>query len=252
VAVAKAPLGVLNLHGFTSSLDCVNGLNPTIEALGLPYRMPILRGHMQTPEALIGVTWHDWYADGQAALLDLLTEVDKAVVVGLSMGGLVALQLAAEHGDQIDSIVLVAAALRFNNPLAPGMSLSFLRPVVSKLVKWWPMPPNYADKSLEEYDTNYDRAPMDAIASLLEYSAYVESRLPEVHVPALILQSKADHLIQPESAQIIHDQIASTDKRIVWFEQSKHEMMRDMECGLVFETIDEYLKERTEKAHGSA
>ena len=58
--MGKAPLGVLNLHGFTSSLDCVNGLNPYIEALGLPYRMPVLRGHNQTPEALIGVRWEDW------------------------------------------------------------------------------------------------------------------------------------------------------------------------------------------------
>ncbi|GAB4506265.1 MAG: alpha/beta fold hydrolase [Anaerolineales bacterium] len=243
----KAPLGVLNLHGFTSSLDCVNGLNPYIEALGLPYRMPVLRGHMQTPEALVGVTWRDWYADGEAALRDLLTEADKAVVVGLSMGGLVALQLAAEHPDQVDSIALVAAALKLRNPMAPGNALAFLQPLVRKLVRWWPMPPNYADKELEKYDTNYDRAPMDAILSFLEYTAYVEGRLPEVKVPALIIQSYKDQTVDPKSAQIIHDRIASTDKRIVWFERSHHEMMRDLEREKVFETIQAFLKERLAK-----
>ncbi len=243
----KAPLGVLNLHGFTSSLDCVNGLNPYIEALGLPYRMPVLRGHMQTPEALIGVTWRDWYADAEAALRDLLTEADKAVVVGLSMGGLVALQLAAEHPDQVDSIALVAAALKLRNPMAPGNALAFLQPLVRKLARWWPMPPNYADKELEKYDTNYDRAPMDAILSFLEYTAYVEGRLPEVKVPALIIQSYKDQTVHPKSAQIIHDRIASTDKRIVWFERSHHEMMRDLEREKVFETIQAFLKERLAK-----
>ncbi|MBC7258778.1 MAG: alpha/beta fold hydrolase [Chloroflexi bacterium] len=243
----KAPLGVLNLHGFTSSLDCVNGLNPYIEALGLPYRMPVLRGHMQTPEALIGVTWRDWYADAEAALKDLLTEAEKAVVVGLSMGGLVALHLAAEHPDQVDAIALVAAALKLRNPLAPGNALAFLQPIVGKLVRWWPMPPNYADKELEKYDTNYDRAPMDAILSFLDYTTYVEGRLPEVRAPALIIQSHKDQTVAPNSAQIIHDRIASTDKRIVWFERSHHEMMRDLEREKVFETIQAFLKERLAK-----
>ncbi len=243
----KAPLGVLNLHGFTSSLDCVNGLNPYIEALGLPYRMPILRGHMQTPEALVGVTWRDWYADGEAALRDLLGEAEKAVVVGLSMGGLVTLHLAAEHPDEVDAIALVAAALRLRNPLAPGNALSFLKPIAGRLVRWWPMPPNYADKELEKYDTNYRRAPMDAIISFLEYTAYVEGRLPEVRAPALIIQSHKDQMVDPKSAQIIYDRIASTDKRIVWFERSYHEMMRDLEREKVFETIQAFLRERLAK-----
>lgn len=244
----KASLGVLNLHGFTSSLDCVNGLNPYIEELGLPYRMPVLRGHMQTPEALVGVRWSDWYEDAEAALQDLLTEVESAVVVGLSMGGLVTLHLAAEHPEDIDAIALVAAALRLNNPLAPGGALSFLRPVVKRLVKWWPMTPNYADKELEKLDTNYERAPMDAIVSFLEYTEYVNSRLPEVRAPALILQSWKDQTVHPQSAQLIHDGIRSTEKTIVWFNESHHEMMRDVERVRVFETIQAYLRERLAKA----
>jgi len=240
----KARLGVLNLHGFTSSLDCVNGCNPYIEELGLPYRMPVLRGHMQAPEALIGVTWKDWYADAEAALNDLLTEVEKVAIVGLSMGGLVTLHLAAEHPNEVDSITTVSAALKYLNPLAPGKPLSFLRPVVRKLVKWWPMPPNYTDKELEKLDTNYERAPMDAIVSLLDYSEYVEARLPEIRAPALIIHSKKDQTIDPLAAQTIYDRIASTDKRLVWFELSSHEMMRDLERVKVFETIQAFLKQR--------
>jgi esterase/lipase len=49
-------LGALILHGLTSSLDCVNGLVPYMERNGIPYRMPVLRGHMTKAEDLIGVT----------------------------------------------------------------------------------------------------------------------------------------------------------------------------------------------------
>ena len=53
------PLGCLILHGFTSSLDTVRALVPMAERLGLPYRMPILRGHGTRPEDLRGVGWQD-------------------------------------------------------------------------------------------------------------------------------------------------------------------------------------------------
>ena len=62
--MTRQPYGVLIVHGFTSSLDCVNGVQPFVQDLGLPTRMPVLRGHgAESPEALRGVTWHDWVAD---------------------------------------------------------------------------------------------------------------------------------------------------------------------------------------------
>ncbi len=52
-------LGVLLLHGFTSSVRTVEGLVPRLEAAGLPYRMPVLRGHGTRYQDLAGVKAHD-------------------------------------------------------------------------------------------------------------------------------------------------------------------------------------------------
>src|SRR6266542_6911051 len=101
-------VGALILHGLTSSLDCVNALVPRMQRLGVPHRMPILRGHCTRPEDLVGVTWRDWVVDAEAALKDLLGEVDQAVVIGLSMGGLVALLLAIEHPHGLAGVVAIA------------------------------------------------------------------------------------------------------------------------------------------------
>jgi alpha-beta hydrolase superfamily lysophospholipase len=79
---SNSRLGVLLLHGYTSSLDTVNGMVPTLTRLGLPYRMPVLRGHGTHERDLRGVTAADWYADASAALNDLLREVPRAAVVG--------------------------------------------------------------------------------------------------------------------------------------------------------------------------
>ena len=244
---SKKPYGVLILHGFTSSLDCVNGLEAPIQALGLPTRMPVLRGHSAaSPEALRSVTWHDWVADAEAALQDLLTEADKAIVVGLSLGGLVALTLAADHADVIDSIVLAAAAVQLVNPLGPGGPLHFLTPLLTRLLRKWGMPPTYADPALAQYNTNYLWAPIEAFATLFDFIKATRRRLPEVRVPALIMQSRKDTLVAPASTEIIYNGISTPpeQKRCVWFEVTEHEMFRDCERDGTIGAVVDYVKER--------
>jgi len=243
----EQPYGVLIVHGFTSSLDCVSGIEVALKDLGLPTRMPVLRGHgAESPEALRGVTWRDWVADAEAALTDLLTEVDKAIVFGHSMGGLVTLTLASDHADAIDSIVVAAPAVQLTSPLAPGRPLHFLTPLVTRLLDRWDMPPVYADSTLAEYDTNYPWAPIDAIATLLDFAKVTRSRLPEVRVPTLVLQSRRDTTVAPESADIVYNEISTPadQKRIVWFEVTEHEMFRDCECDATIGTVVDYVRER--------
>ena len=120
--MARQPLGAVILHGFTSSLDCVSPVQAPVEALGLPTRMPVLRGHgAESPDALRGVVWQDWVDDAEAALQDLLTEVECSIVIGHSMGALATLMLAAPHaGDGTsDSIIVVAPAVQLASPVAP-------------------------------------------------------------------------------------------------------------------------------------
>jgi len=247
--MAKQPLGALILHGFTSSLDCVSPMQSPIEALGLPIRMPILRGHgAESPEALCGVVRQDWVDDAEAALQDLLTVADCAIIIGHSMGALVTLTLAANHTgeDTLDSIVVVAPAVQLTSPVAPGHPFSFLRPILTLVKRRHNMPPVRADKSLEKYDTNYPWAPMSAVEELLVFSGIARERLPEIDVPAVIVQSHNDSTVAPESAEIVYAGITTRaqDKRIVWFEETEHEMFRDCEREAVVGVVVDYVRER--------
>ena len=243
----RQALGVLIIHGFTSSLDCVSGIETPLKALRIPTRMPVLRGHGgESPEALRGVTWHDWVADAEAALQALLGEAERAILFGHSMGGLVALTLAAEHTDSVDSLILAAAAVQLASPLAPGRPFHFLEPVIRRLFKRWNMPLVYADQALAVHDSNYRWAPLDAISSLLDFAEVTRRRLPEIKVPTVILQSRRDTVVAPESAEIIYKGISTPaeQKRIVWFEVTEHEMFRDCERGATIEAVVQSVRER--------
>jgi len=251
----KAPLGVLIIHGFTSSLDCVKDIRPPIERLGLPTRMPVLRGHgAPTPDALRGVTWSDWVADGETALQDLLREAERVTIVGHSMGALVTIFLTADHLDVVDSIVLAAPAIQLTSPMAPGRPLAFLAPVLTRVLKKWDLPPSYADPSLAAYDTNYPWAPMDAIRELLTFSRLARQRLPEIRVPTLILQGRNDKTVAPESAEIVYADIHTPpeNKRIIWFERTDHEMFRDCERESTIQAVVDYVKKRARLARPAA
>ncbi|HEX6291393.1 MAG TPA: alpha/beta fold hydrolase [Herpetosiphonaceae bacterium] len=234
----SAPLGCLILHGFTSSLDTVRALVPMVERLELPYRLPILRGHCTRPEDLCGVTWGDWYEDAAAAMHDLRTEADQIVVCGLSMGGLVALHLAAEHPHDIAGVVTIAAALQIADPLI------HFSPILARLVKMWKANPGngYADASLVASNTNYTRIATDALVSLHRYGKVVTNILPRVETPLLLIHSRRDRVIKPASAEIIHQRVSSRNKRIRWFDVSGHEMLQDCEADAVVAEVEQFIR----------
>lgn len=228
-------IGVLLLHGFTSSVRTVDGMVPHLKSAGIPYRIPVLRGHGTHFTALEGVTAQDWYDDAEAALLDLCSEVDRVVVVGLSMGGLLALNLGIRQPDKLAGLVTWAAALRFRDPL------SGLTPLLAKFVKSWPSPEAFNDPSLKCNAANYPRFMTSSFASLLNYAQETELRLNQLHVPISVLMSKRDQVIDPIAANVIYRDVSSTHREIHWFTRSGHEMGQDLEAEAVFETTMDFV-----------
>ncbi len=240
MAATTFPLGALILHGFSSSLDTVNGLVPRMERLGVPYRMPVLRGHESRPEDLAGVRWEDWVEDARRALAELLSEADRAVVIGLSMGGLVAALLAADQPAQVDSLVLIAPALRLANPLSPVLS------VAARVLPWLPVPPENAfeDRELAKASRNYRRVPTRSVLELLELASVIRGRLPEVRAPLLVVAPRKDRVVATASAEALYQAVSSEKKELVWFEGCGHEMLQDLERDAVMDRIEAFVSSR--------
>jgi carboxylesterase len=213
----KDPVGVLVLHGFTSHIHCVDPLLPGLDELGVPYRFPILKGHGTRPEDMENATAEDWYRDAENALLDLYQDAEKVIVMGLSMGGAMALDLAAYHRDKVAAVVTIAAAVKVADPLAP------LSPVLAGLIRFWPSPNAFTDKELAKKENkNYNKFSTKSFASLYRYIKGTKNRLSFIKAPILILQSKKDTVVSPDSAKIIYEKVSSKEKQIVWFEKTNH------------------------------
>ena len=151
------------------------------------------------------------------------------------MGGLVALELAMRHPEWLAGVVTVAAALKFSDPMAR------LTGLLSRFVKYWPSPESFNDQSLAANCRNYPKFPTKTFASLHDYAQRIAERLREVHVPIRILQSKADQIVSPASANIIYERVSSPVREIYWYERSGHEMMQDLEAPTVLADIMDFV-----------
>lgn len=235
----EAPYGALILHGLTSHLASVTPLAERLAADSLPYEMPWLRGHGTRPEDLRGVGWRDWYADASAALDRLLARCETAAVIGLSMGGLLALHLALARPERLRAVVALAPALYQAHPLAP------LVPLVAPFQRYLNVPPRaYSSVAYARQARGYPRLPTSTYLSLCAYARWLEPRLGRIRTPALIVQARADRVIQPRSATVVYDRLGSAEKLLRSFDRSGHELLLDCEADAVLAAVEAFVLAR--------
>ena len=171
--------------------------------------------------------------------LALLRErCDEVFVMGLSMGGTLAIRLAEEHGDEIAGLVLVNPSLLTKRPDR------FLLPVL-RLVKgtWAGIASDIKKPGVTELA--YDQLPVKAAYQLSQLWVATRADLAKVSQPLLVLRSTEDHVVEPDSARMLLDKVSSTDVREVLLEDSYHVATLDNDAPVIFENSLEFVRRLT-------
>ncbi|HVM98139.1 MAG TPA: alpha/beta fold hydrolase, partial [Candidatus Acidoferrales bacterium] len=90
--------GALLLHGLSATPEEMRFLGDHLHARGHSVNAVRLAGHGTSVDDLERCRWQDWYASARQGLSTLQQHASHITVVGLSMGALLAVQLAASHG----------------------------------------------------------------------------------------------------------------------------------------------------------
>jgi carboxylesterase len=242
--------GVMILHGFTANLDSVRALFGPLAGMGLNLVTPLLRGHGQhSPDALRGVTWQDWLTDAEQAMTSSAGVDGKLIVLGHSMGALLALHLAARHPELVDSVILATPAIRLASLLAPGRPLHFLAPFISAVIDRWDVQACFADPACAIKPAQYCWAPTATIMSLFDLVQATIPVLSRVSAPTLIIHGRNESIVLPESVDIIMHDIStpSDEKSVVWLEKSEHQIFCDCERDIAVSAVREFIAGRIGK-----
>jgi len=220
------PGGALVLHGLTGSPQSVAGLAGALAAAGLKAEVPLLPGHGTSVDDLLGCRWDDWAGAAQAAFDRVASQGGPVVVAGLSMGGTLAVWLAARR-PEVAGLVVV-------NPYIDPPATSFcelLRGIRDSGHDRLPaVGGDIADPSARE--DAYDAMPVEPLLSLCEALGDVAARLGDVTCPTLLFSSRVDHVVPPVSGDVLAERVSGPLER-VWLDRSFHVATLDHDRDLI-------------------
>ncbi|WP_033327411.1 alpha/beta hydrolase [Streptomyces yerevanensis] len=221
-------VGVLLCHGFTGSPQSLRPWAEYLAERGLTVSLPLLPGHGTRWEDMQLTGWQDWYAEVDRELRALRERCSRVFVCGLSMGGALALRLAAKHGDAVSGIVVVNPANKVHGLSAYALPLArhvvrTTKGIASDIAK---------EGSVE---LGYDKVPLHAAHSLRNFFRLVDGELPQVTQPLLLLHSVQDHVVPPADSARVLSRVSSTDVQEIVLEQSYHVATLDHDADRIFE-----------------
>ncbi|MDX3232054.1 alpha/beta hydrolase [Streptomyces sp. ME19-01-6] len=220
-------IGVLVCHGFTGSPQSVRPWAEHLARQDLTVSLPLLPGHGTRWQELAVTSWEDWYAEVDREVRALAERCRQVFVCGLSMGGSLALRLAARHGPRISGLALVNPAHTMHGRAAPALPvLRHLVPSVQGIVSDIAKPGTL--------EMGYDRVPLHGAYQLRRLLREVDAELPRVTQPMLLMHSAQDHVVPPVDSARILSRVSSRDVTELLLERSYHVATLDHDAELVF------------------
>ncbi|NMC24932.1 MAG: carboxylesterase, partial [Serratia sp.] len=87
----------------------------------------------------------------------------------------------------------------------------------------------------------YPVVPVPAVRQIYALMGTTRDLLPAVTCPLLVFQSREDHVVHPDNAPFIFENVSSNDKALVWLENSYHVATLDNDQELIAERLVEFV-----------
>ena len=182
---------------------------------------------------------HDWIAAARVAYLEMSARHDAVSVVGLSMGGALAVLLAGER-HEIPALVLIAPYLGMPKRLRVAAATHWLW---GRLVGEVPArnPRSIRDPIEREKNLAYGTVTGRELHQLATVVRRARKSLSDVRSPALIIQSREDPRCSPAVAEFALKTLGSSEKKLIWTEGAGHIITVDYGRERVFAEVERWL-----------
>ena len=235
-------VGVLLSHGYMAAPLEVKKLALYLGKLGFWVYVPRLRGHGTSPEDLATRTYEDWMASIDRGYAVISSICRKIVVGGFSTGAGLALDFAARVGT-VAGVFAVAAPLTlkdFSSKFAPAVDM--WNRIMDKAYKDGPKK-EFVDNKSENPHINYLRNPISGVKEIERLMDDLEPKLPDLLMPALIVQSRLDPVVDPKGSRKIFERIGSQEKKYILFNFERHGILLGEGAEKVYQVIGDFVKQ---------
>jgi carboxylesterase len=241
-------VGVLCIHGFTGTPFEVRHLGRRLNEGGFTVSGPALPGHTTSIEELDRTTWRDWYGRVEQSFDELRARCAAVAVVGQSLGGLLALYLAAQRGPEMTSVSALATPLwLFPMARAAVWATRPERPLAGRVGRALQALPKLGgsdvrDREMQRQNPCYRAVPVRALHQLVAFMGEVDRSLPRVRVPTLVIHARNDHTAPFACSQRIAATVGAETVKHRALERSFHLIAVDVERDLVAEEVATFVR----------
>ncbi len=217
----RARTGILLVHGLTGTPNEMRLLGKGLHRAGFTVYGVQLAGHCGTQEDLLRTRWQDWATSVHAGAERLRGRTDRLLVIGLSMGAVLALELAATRPELVDGVGALSTMFWHDGWSIPRYTrLSFLlrglRALgIGRSQVFMERPPygikdEAVRKRIVERMQQGDSAaaglpgnPWYAIIEMRALSTHVRRQLGRVRAPCLVMHASQDDVASVANARLV-------------------------------------------------
>jgi carboxylesterase len=228
-AEGRAPC-VVAFHGFGGTAAEIRPLLAAIAAAGYAVDAALLPGHGTRAEELQDSSYEVWLDAARRRALAAADKHGRVVLLGFSLGSLVAMEIASEHPSWLVGLVALgnALTLRLHSavPLGVWTRLGWKMPDVYLLK---PRAGDLVDPAAMGTLVTYDRHPLRAALHVFQAGTRVRALVPRIECPTLVLHGRRDLVCSWKNATWLAEHIGTRDVSVRIFEKSAHVVACDGE-----------------------
>ena len=234
-------IGVVLSHGYMAAPEEVRTLAAYLGRQGYWVYVPRLKGHGTSPEDLAERSYQEWIHAMEEGYLIIRNLCKHVVLGGFSTGAALALELAA-RADGVMGVFAVSTPLRLQ------YTASRLAPVVDtwnrimERVHLDDAKMEFVENHPENPHINYLRNPISGVRELERLMDHLEPRLARISVPALVVQSQEDPVVNPKGSERIFGLIGCSDKQYLVFNFKRHGILLGEGSERVHRAIGEFIQ----------
>jgi carboxylesterase len=231
MTVDPGPFSLGPVGGRGPAVVCLHGLSgtpyevrPPAEALaghGFACVGPLLPGHGEPWERLAASPASAWIEAAENAFDRLQKTHERVYILGLSMGGLLALTLAVRRS--VAGLLVLATPLRLR--WLPRNAVPILARFVGSVRK----KSGIADPEALARHPGTDRMPLRSVLNVMRLQEQVDRDLHRVKAPIHLIFSRKDPSVDPRDAERILKSVASSQRTIRYLERSLHVVTVDFD-----------------------
>lgn len=208
----SSDISVILVHGLGATAFETKKLAEYLNSKNITTYQVLLAGHGKDIYDLEKTTSTGWYQSVEEVYNTIKNP--KKFVIGSSLGGILAIELSTKK--DLDGIILLSTPIVFNDK---RIKYSFILKYFKRF--------HHRDVEEEHEGFYHENFPLKTLAEMIKQINKAKTVMPQVTVPSLIIQSKNDPRIDPQSPQYIYDNIQSEEKEIMWLNSDKHVLIID-------------------------